>query len=153
MKLLTQASRVSLSSTHTSIQHVSSTQRPLLFSPQNLSVRHQCVSSTRQMRHFNTSVQHKFVSSTRRMRQCNTNTSVLLLNWSICVKLTHLCWTDAFVLKWRFFALNWRFFVLNWRFFVLNWRFLWNRDGFQISRDFLIDKSWRFPDIKRFFDR
>ena len=61
----------------------------------NASVPH--VSST-QMSQFHKSVQHKCVSSTR---QFNTNASVLLLNWRICVELTNLWLTDAFVLNWR----------------------------------------------------
>ena len=41
----------------------------------------------------------------------------VVLNWPfLCAEMTHLCWTDAFVLNWRFFVSKWRIlraFVLN----------------------------------------
>ena len=61
---------------HSSVQHASSTQGQLLFSPQKPSVPHKCVSFT-QIREFNTNawVPHKCVSSTQ-MRQFPQITSL-----------------------------------------------------------------------------
>ena len=145
-----------------SAQHISSTQEPLLFS---LQIRqfNTPVSSTHKKRQFNT-----LVTSTPKTRQFNTKTSVSstqkkfgaekewslhwtnVLNWGGlcwtegystggCVELTlFMCWTDAFVLKWRFLCrsdgveltdvLNfggWKGVALLWWTDMLNWRVCW----------------------------
>ena len=87
-----------------SVQHINSTQGPLLFGPENPSVQYvKCVSSTL-----------KIVSSTLNRRQFNTKAifcsffcvelTFFVLNWQFlcwadeCVELTLLmCWTDCFV--------------------------------------------------------
>ena len=81
---------------------LSSTQRPLLFSPQHSSGQH--VRSTQQKRDLkkHASVQHKTVSS--RQQKCHFNKNATLqhktvrstqINWRTCLELTHLCWTDV----------------------------------------------------------
>ena len=98
-----------------SVQHINSTQGPLLSSPKNPSVQHKCVCSSKK-RQFNTnaSVQHKCVSSTPKNNRCvlirapnmlaNNGTyhtfcyfiqhslserTKSVLNWRFCVELTH----------------------------------------------------------------
>ena len=101
--------------------------------------------------HFNTSVQHKdhpfsapkSVSSTREMRQFNTKnpqSNTLVSSTQKLFLTVFLCWTDGFcVMNWRvywagFFVLKWRFFVLNWLWgwkvvVLLCWTDVWNTGG------------------------
>ena len=119
-----------------SVQHISSTQGPLLFSPQDPSVQHvQCVNPTPKNHQFTTkkrpfnkpvSSTHKKrqfsikkrpfntpVSSKPKNRQFNTNLFPFfrVLNWRfLCVVRTLLyCWTGGFwvVKRSGHFALNW----------------------------------------------
>ena len=96
--------------------------------------------------------------------------------FNTAVSSTHekMCWTDFFVLNWRFlcveltfFVLNWRFCwseafcvelmlfgveltgVLNWRFFVLNWRTLRAEKKWSLcwTDDIVLNWGVRFLDL------